>query len=785
MLLQQTGRDSPLIVVFAGLAAGICWGAGETAGAVFAFIMLGMLFSLPRLPHLCIGLLLGLLVLTWAPRTVWLEGERPIQGRIASAGFEYGVYRIELSDLWVNNAPVRGRARLNVYMHVPGHAALGVGLDDELIGRRLRGMVRLTPPWPLGNRGETDHARRLLAQGITVTGSIRDYRTIELGERSGIPALAARVRALGTRPAVAFLDGLARPEAEILKAMLIGDRAGLTYQDQDGLAGLGISHIIAISGLNIGLMVLFGYTLAFSVIRLIPPLAARCDTPLVSKGVGLICALLYALIITPAFPSTRAVIMAVLLIVALVFLRRIALLDALALAALVIVVIWPYSLFATGFLLSFAAVLGIVLVMERLRETPRGVQFVAVTVAAAGFTLPIAGYVFGFVDPWCIVHNLIFVPIFSFLVMPLGMLGLLAAAVHAPCDWLFALAMEVIAFMRWSGVHWGMLVPVPRPALVWVYLGYLGLVIAFLARRVGDDDTPAKTAPMVGVILGGVCLALVILPAVEQWRRLSGPLTFDFISVGQGDSCLITRGAQAVLIDAGGSFSGFDTGRHVVGPHLLRRGITRLDLVVITHAHPDHVGGMPYILRRFSTGAVWINAPDDPGFQDVMRVTKLKSIPLACVARGWHADFNGMKINVLHPQSRLTYHRGLDANLHSLVLKIGDGTMQGLFMADAYFFGELTLVHGGDDLRAEVLKVAHHGSKGACLDLLLASVQPRVAVISCGRANRYGMPAAEVLARLMARRIGVFRTDDDGEVQISSHVGQLGIKSMRYRADKG
>lgn len=791
MLLRAIGLSSPLAVIFTGIAAGICLAADQYAGLAFASLMLVLLFSLPRLPHMIIGFLLGLTVCSCAPRSVWLEGEYALSGRITSAGFEHGLLRIELSDLRVADRSVSGRARLNVYDPCAVHRPYRMNPDMGLTGCYLKGTARLTPPRSLGNSGESDYALSLLVQGITVTGFIKDLCALGIGEREGKGGIRERMRMMGAGPAVRILNDLARPEAEILKAMLIGDRSGLSAYDQDTLAALGISHIIAISGLNIGLMVLFGYVLAFTFFRSIPPLAVRIDTPLVSKIIGLCCALLYGMIITPAFPSMRAIIMALMLICALLFLRRLDLLDALALAGILIVLIWPFSLFSTSFLLSFAAVLGIVLVMQRVRHASLTLQYIAVTVAASGFTLPIAGYIFGFVAPFTILHNLVFVPLFSFIVMPLGMIGLVLSAIDTQAALpVFSFALDAIGCMRWVGAHWGMLMPLPRPPIAWVFLCYLGLILAFLASGGRREETeeahffPRWSPKLHSVLLVMLCVALVLIPVHARYLTQHSPLTFDFISVGQGDSCLITRGKKAVLVDAGGTLTGFDTGRFVVAPHLLRRGITRLDLVVITHSHPDHAGGMPFILKRFPVGQVWINAEQDPGFQDVLRVTTLKSIPLRVVERGDALNLDGLRIRVLHPQARLIYRKNLDLNLHSIVLKAGDATMTGLFMADAHFFGELTLLHNGEDLAAQVLKVAHHGSAGSCLDLFLAEVDPRMAVISCGYRNRYGMPTGEVLERLRAHGIRVWRTDRDGEIRIVQGRGSSGIKSKPYRADE-
>lgn len=759
MMLKETGIGHPLVVLFTGIACGICIQA-DFSGLIFCLVMLSLLFSLARLPHLFIGVALGFIAILLSPQPVWLEGEHAIEGRVVACGFEHGIYRIELTSVRLDGKAIQGKARLNVYDNV--------GCLERIV---IRTTATINQPRPLGNIGEFNYARNLLSQGVTVTGSIKDFRNIAPSPERQINP---RARDL-TTDAVSLLSDMARPDAEILKAVLFGDRSGLSYSIGDTIASLGLSHLIAISGLNIGLIVLFGYILAYTCIRIIPPLAVRLDTPLVAKVIGLFCATFYVFLVEPSYPTTRSILMAVVVISALVFARRTDPLDALSLSGIIILFIWPWSLFTVSFLLSFAAVLGLIVVLDRMKKSPMALQFIAVTIAASTFTLPIAGYMFGFVAPFGIIHNLVFVPLFSFLVMPLGLLGLLASIFYAPATAvLFSLAMDTIDLILWAGDRFGWLVSMPKPHISWVYLSYLGLICAFFARR----------SKMQIALLALISTALIILPTTFQAYNRSRSLTFDFINVGQGDCILVTKGEHAILIDAGGSPSGFDTGRLIVAPHILTRGFTALDLVVITHSHPDHAGGIPFILQRFPVGQVWINTLQDPDFDAVTRITSLKSIPLKAVSRGEQLAINGLKIEVLHPQKIHTQHNGLDLNLHSIVLRMGDGRMRGLFMADAGWVGELTLAHLEQDLSADVLKVAHHGAAKTCLDVFLERVQPRMAVITCGYRNRYHVPAPEVLNRLRQKGIMLYRTDLDGEVKIFSYKGGIAIKSGKDRADR-
>jgi len=768
-----------MVVVFVACACGICL-VEEFHAAVYCLVMLTLLFSRRRLPFMAAGLVLGCTAAVLTPKTIWIEGEHALSGRVVSSDFAHGQYRVELSEIAIDGTKRRGRARLNLYPNTSRKnvdESQGPGIP---VGRRVNARAILKPPHPFGNEGEFKYARYLRSEGITITGYIKGWDSIVI-EKSA-PGPMPHLRHY-TQPASRMLSVLARPEAEVLTAMLWGDRSNLSSTMQDCFASLGLSHLIAISGLNIGLIVLFGYELAYTVLRCLPRLSERIDTPTVSKLAGLVCAVLFALIVEPSYPTTRSVLMAIIMITALVLARRTDLIDALALSGCLIMLLWPLSIFTSGFLLSYSAVLGLIVVLKRLEGRQLWLRSLAVPITASAFTMPIALYLYGFIAPLGILYNVVFVPMFSFLALPLGLAGWAASAISASTASLFfSWAMDIIALILWVGEHFGHLTPVAQLPLAWVYLCYLGLILSFFGSWREPDATQGTRLGT--IVLGGICLTIMIIPLGQLYVRYTRPLTFDFISVGQGDSILITKGLRSVLIDAGGTLTGFDTGRFVVAPHLLRRGVTRLDLAIITHSHPDHAGGMPFILERFGVGQVWINALHDQHFKDVTRISASRSIPVHAVCKGERLKLNDIHIEVLHPQVRQEHVPGMDSNLQSMVVRIGDARMTGLFMADAHRYGELSLIHGEADVRADVLKVAHHGSARSCQEIFLDAVRPRVAVISCGYRNPYGMPAPEVLDRLRAKGIRMYRTDRNGEVQIIANHGRIDIKSMLYLAEK-
>jgi competence protein ComEC len=755
MLLKNAGIKHPLVCIFAGTAFGICVLLQDIQAASFSFLMLIMLFSIKRLPHILAGIMIGALAFFFSVRPAGYEGEHMISGRIVSSGFEYGTLRIELKNVHVDGKKVRGRARLGVYENT-----------DLPSSEDISTSARLSFPSGPDNFAQNDIRYALLAEGITITGYVNDFKDIRFSGK----------KVSGTRPA-AMLDSAGSNEAGVLKAILTGDRSGLTPHVNDLFASLGLSHLIAISGLNFGLVIFFGYLLSFNIIRIIPPLAQRLDTPLVSKAFGLICAIAYGMIVEPSFPTIRALVMACIVIGAFMAARRVNLIDSLAFSGILILAFWPCSLFTASFLLSFAAVLGIISAVRSLEKRGLIVQLFAVTFIAAVFTMPLSVYCFGFISPLSIIFNLIFVPVFSFIIMPLSLIGMLMSYVWvAGGTYLFGLCMDAVSLILMTGERFGSLIPVPKPDVWYFYLLYAVLFISLYAKR----------SLVKFIILAPALISLIIIPFYIQHQKMEQPLTFDFISVGHGDCILITKGRHSVLIDAGGSFTGFDTGRFIAGPRLLSRGITKLDLVIATHSHPDHIGGLPFILKRFEIGQLWVNRKDDPDFNDVFLVTNMKRIPVITVKTGDAMLFpNGMKIEVIYPINTLENPgKKLDLNLHSIIVTARDDRLSGLFMADSDMFGEVNMVHMEKTIKADILKAAHHGSKKSCLDIFLEAVEPEAAVITCGKNNRFGLPSEEALSRLNSAEVSIFRTDQQGEVIISKNSGDIMIKSFSNRAEK-
>jgi competence protein ComEC len=263
--------------------------------------------------------------------------------------------------------------------------------------------------------------------------------------------------------------------------------------------------------------------------------------------------------------------------------------------------------------------------------------------------------------------------------------------------------------------------------------------------------------------------------------RAAEGLSLHFLDVGQGDAALLrTPGGRWIAIDAGPADEGWDAGERVVLPFLARHRVDRLTLLVISHAHRDHVGGAAGLATRVPIGAVLEPAEpfDDRQYLALLDVLGSQRIPWTVAVRGTRWQVDGVSFEILHPP-RAWPGRGLDLNEDSVVLLIRYGDFSALFTGDAGFSAELAWQ--ADVGPVDLLKVGHHGSAGSTGADLLAAVQPQAAIISSGR-NRYGHPARITLQRLAAVGVSTWRTDREGTVSVDTDGHTFRVRGGRTDA---
>lgn len=562
----------------------------------------------------------------------------------------------------------------------------------------------------------------------------------------------------GIRRTIAAQYGSDR--APLVEAMVLGRRTDLDPALRDLFAASGLAHLLAISGFHVGLVA--GWVLLL--LRLV-----RVPVPWAWGGAGLV-ALGYAAALGWPVPATRAAIMTSCAAWARVRQRRVRPSGILGTSAILILWFQPDAIRSPGAWLSFAAVWGTVYALRWCRDSGfRGTvtQLLASSVGATLATAPVTAVVFGSVAPIGVALNLLAIPLAAAMIP--GILGglLLAPVLPAVATRLAAGAGVLLDLLSriatlGAGIPSGQWVVEPGPAAALGPLVALGLALWVTGGGVVRRNEAARRALWV---VTGLAWALFLSAGWRSPGHEPGTLALHFLDVGQGDAALIrTPAGRWVLVDAGPRSPRWDAGRRVVAPFLRRQGVSRLAGVVVSHAHLDHLGGIPVVLDQFRPG--WLMEPTVPVSDTVYRrlldqVEEL-GVPLLAARSGEDWEMDGVRWRVLHPDTTRRAW-GLDLNEDSAVLLVEYGDFRAVFSGDA---GVPTENHlAGTVGPVDVLKVGHHGSRSATGAGWLDELAPRVAVISLG-ANRFGHPAPETVARLTAARAGIWRTDREGMITV-------------------
>lgn len=683
----------------------------------------------------------------------------------------------------IDGAAVRCRdgpplASTRVALHVPldGSAA------EIARGDSVTAIASLAPPYRFWNDGLGDPRPLSARRGVVLSGGAEDV----LVTRSGAGLLSAidharahlRARIIGSFP----------PEtAPMARALVLGED-DLPDGDQRAFRRSGLAHLLAVSGMHLVLVVMGAAAALRALLVRVPALAMRIDVGRLAAVVGLPLAWIYAELAGGSGSAVRAAWMCTAVLLARALARQPVQWRALGLSLLGMSLVDPLVAFDLSFVLSALATVGLLglarpieaWLAAHLRIGDRSppalvIKPVATTAAATIACAPVLATMASELSVTGLVANVVAVPLGEALALPLCLLhGVLAGwpAAEQGCAAAASGALVLVRLVA-RAFAWGVL-PVPAPTAE--------QLAALSAAAVGGALGRTRVAVVLGVV-GVVVLEI----GARAGGAPHGILRVTFIDVGQGDAALVDLpDGSAILVDAGGLVgSPTDVGERVIGPLLAARRREALAAVVLTHPHPDHFLGFASGLARVTPGAFWDSGQGRAegvggAYGALVAEMQRRGAPVLgpaelCGAR----RIGGATIEVVAPCPGFVADRG--ANDNSFVLRIRFGDRAVLMMGDAEREEEHELVARlgpAGALRADVIKVGHHGSRTSSTPALLEAVKPAVAVISCGVRNRFGHPHAATEAALEAVGARVLRTDRDGSVVVTTDGRALDVRAL-------
>lgn len=560
------------------------------------------------------------------------------------------------------------------------------------------------------------------------------------------------------------------PEAiPYVKALIFGDRSSMDEETDQIYRHLGIVHLLAISGLHVGMIISVLYYL----------LLRAGITRETCYWLLMLFLPFYAIISGGNPPVLRASIMSMLLLSALRWKWPLTPFDAISISFLLFLLVDPYVCFHIGFQLSYAVSAALVCSGKIIaRYQAFSTKMLVISLVSTFASIPILAYHFYEFSLVAFIANLLFVPLYTFFMLPLAFITFfMSFTFQAPFNIITNLFEAMIGISKWlsnpfASTHWLTYVT-GRPHSMILFLFVAALIFLFRSWE-KRGFSYRHILPL---------LLVLLLQAVINLYSPFGEVIF--IDVGQGDAILIKLPYRhgTYLIDTGGEMTfsqeswqerekRFRVGKDILLPVLKSKGIRTIDTLLITHSHLDHMGAAHELVAQLNVREILLSPQSwrQPVMQELLQAASKKNVPIREVKDGHGWENKAGRFRIVYP-----YGPGEGANNDSLVLYAEFGAKKWLFTGDLEKEGEEMLLQRYH-FHADVLKVGHHGSNTSTTEAFLHMLRPTYAVISAGKNNRYGHPNSEVISLLEAEGVVIYRTDLEGAI----HYKYFGNKGTFY-----
>ena len=685
-----------------------------------------------------------------------------VEGRIASIPADLGparrfVFAVERAETAAGEPlQFRGLVRINWFDGPP----------PLLAGERWRLPVRLRPRHGYSNPGGFDYERWLFEQGIAATGTVRRDGAAERLDPGPDGYRLTRLRQRLNDHLAAVLGEDAR-SLPLVQALVTGDQSGFERADWEAMTRTGTSHLVAISGLNLGLIAAVVFFLVRAAWARCEPCALALAAPRAAALGGFLGAFAYAALAGFSVSTQRALVMAAVLFALILWQRTPRHWHALVLA-LTGVLLWdPRAALSFGFWLSFAAVFVLLFHLgQRLPRRDLWNRWGRAQWAVAVGMLPLLLFLFGRASAIAPLVNLVAEPLFTLLLFPLVLATAflsLIPGLDLPLILTAWLLDRVLAALHWAAAFpWAAVSPPLPPDWAWPF-AFAGVLLLLAPRGL-----PAR---WLGLPL------LLPLVLVRPPGPAPGEVWFTLLDVGQGLAAVVRTRDGTLVYDTGPGYdSGFNTGTAVVAPFLAAGGVGRVEVLMLSHADRDHAGGAAGLLARLPAARILSGEPDAldlPGAQPCR------------AGESW--DWSGVHFEVLYPPPPVAGAAPPTGNDASCVLRVATGGRAILLTGDLGKLAEARLAERlGPRLHSDILVAGHHGSATSTSAPFLDAVAPRLILYSLGYANHFGFPAREVRERIAARGIPTLDTGHQGAIELrlgpdGSLVGPRGWRQQTRR----
>lgn len=542
-------------------------------------------------------------------------------------------------------------------------------------------------------------------------------------------------------------EKLKKENSELAISLIVGDRSHISSEVEDNFKKANLMHMLAISGAH------FSYVILIATF-----ISNRLQHKRLGQLIQIIAIIFFMNLTGNTASVVRAGIMSILLIGSSICKRQNDSLNNIAISAIIQIINNPYIIFDSGFMLSYSGVLGIILFYKKISEHIH-FKSIALTISANIFIIPIMIYNFHTISGSFIISNIcaswllgiIIILEFISLCIPIKLLYMILDLLIM----MLRKIAEICANIPFAQMY------VPRYAIFFVIVIYILIFCRKLKCR----------KYVYSFLTIGVSILLIVnFTDVYQDR-----MRINFIDVGQGDSCLIRYKGTNIMIDSGGSLSknkdgkSYDIGENVLNNYLLNRGITRLDYIMVSHFDEDHSQGFVFLLKNMKVKNVIISEQYKTSsiYEQFKQICKKQNIQIIYVKSGDEIRIKDLAFKILHPKSKENQISENPLNNNAIVCMVKYKNRRILFTGDIEKVAENEMVKEyTNGLKADILKVGHHGSKTSTTKEFLDLINPSVALIGVGQNNKFGHPNEDVIKRLEEKNIQIYRTDEMGEISV-------------------